>query len=119
MYGYIYKIIFPNGSFKNSNGEPFYIGQHKSDNFDEFEYNNARCFNVKVPNIGPAQAIYYDVASLSNVCKYVKKNNIKDFLDMIKEETLTINIYDKSDISDKVSINEYEVGFILEKVSSK
>ena len=34
------------------------------------------------------------------------KNNIKDFLDMIKEETLTINIYDKSDISDKVSINE-------------
>ena len=47
------------------------------------------------------------------------KNNIKDFLDMIKEETLTINIYDKNDISDKVSINEYEVGFILEKVSSK
>ena len=47
------------------------------------------------------------------------KNNIKDFLDMIKEETLTINIYDKIDISDKVSINEYEVGFILEKVSSK
>lgn len=50
----------------------------KSDNFDEFEYNNARCFNVKVPNIGPAQAIYYDVAALSNVCKYIKKNNIKD-----------------------------------------
>ena len=38
---------------------------------------------------------------------------------MIKEETLTINIYDKSDISDKVIINDYEVGFILEKVSSK
>lgn len=52
----------------------------KSDNFDEFEYNNARCFNIKVPNIGPAQAIYYDVAALSNVCKYVKKNNIKDFI---------------------------------------
>ena len=50
----------------------------KSDNFDEFEYNNARCFNIKVPNIGPAQAIYYDVAALSNVCKYIKKNNIKD-----------------------------------------
>ena len=47
------------------------------------------------------------------------KNNIKDYLNMIKEETLTINIYDKSNISDKVSINEYEVGFILEKVSSK
>ena len=50
----------------------------KSDNNSEFEYNNARCFNVKVPNIGSAQAIYYDVAALSKVCKYIKKNNIKD-----------------------------------------
>lgn len=44
----------------------------------EFEYNNARCFNVKVPNIGPAQAIYYDVAALKKVCKYIKNNNIKN-----------------------------------------
>lgn len=43
------------------------------------------------------------------------KDNIKDYLDMIKEETLTINIYDKEDIMDKVNINDYEVGFILEK----
>ena len=52
----------------------------KSDNFDEFEKNNARCFNVKVPNIGPAQAIYYDVKALSMCCKYVKDHNIKDFI---------------------------------------
>ena len=39
----------------------------------EEEYHNARCFNVKVPNIGPAQAIYYDVAALSKCCKYIKK----------------------------------------------
>ena len=44
----------------------------------EFEYNNARCFNVKVPNIGPAQAIYYDVAAFKNICKYIKNNNIKN-----------------------------------------
>ena len=50
----------------------------KSDNNDEFEYHNARCFNVKVPNIGPAQAIYYDVAALKDCCKYIKKNNIKN-----------------------------------------
>ena len=44
------------------------------------------------------------------------KENIKDYLDMIKEETLTINLYDKENISEKVSINEYEVGIELEVV---
>lgn len=37
----------------------------KSDEDGEFEYHNARCFKVKVPDIGPAQAIYYDVAALN------------------------------------------------------
>lgn len=52
----------------------------KSDNFSEFEYNNARCFNVKVPNIGPAQAIYYDVAALKKIIEYVKNNKISKFI---------------------------------------
>ncbi len=47
------------------------------------------------------------------------KENIKDYLDMIKDETLTINVYDKDDIENKVNINDYEVGFVLEKVSTK
>ena len=47
------------------------------------------------------------------------KENIKDYLDMIKDETLTINVYDKDGIEDKVNINDYEVGFVLEKVSTK
>ena len=47
------------------------------------------------------------------------KENIKDYLDMIKDETLTINVYDKDDIEDKVNINDYEVGFVLEKVNTK
>ena len=40
-------------------------------------YHNARCFHLKVPNIGPAQAIYYDVAALSECCKYIKANKIE------------------------------------------
>ena len=52
----------------------------KANNYDEFEKNNARCFNVKVPNIGPAQAIYYDVKALSLCCKYIKENNINNFI---------------------------------------
>lgn len=43
----------------------------------EFEYHNARCFQIKVPNIGPAQAIYYDAAALEACCAYIKKMNIK------------------------------------------
>ena len=42
----------------------------------EETYQNARCFHIKVPNIGPAQAIYYDVAALSACCKYIKQNRI-------------------------------------------
>ncbi len=45
---------------------------------DEFEYHNARCFNIKVPDIGPAQAIYYDLAAFDTCCKYIKKNQIKN-----------------------------------------
>lgn len=48
----------------------------KSLSDDEFIYHNARCFKIKVPNIGPAQAIYYDVAALSICCKYIEKNHI-------------------------------------------
>ena len=44
----------------------------------EFEYNNARCFNVKVPNIGPAKAIYYDLVALERAVRYIKKNKIKN-----------------------------------------
>ena len=50
----------------------------KSDKNGEFEYQNARCFQVKVPNIGPAQAIYYDVVALQQCCKYIKEHEIKN-----------------------------------------
>ncbi len=43
----------------------------------EFLYNNARCFKIPVPQIGPAQAIYYDVAALKACCKYIKANRIE------------------------------------------
>lgn len=41
-----------------------------------FVYHNARCFKINVPNIGPAQAIYYDVKALAECCKYIKANKI-------------------------------------------
>lgn len=45
---------------------------------EEFEYHNAHCFNISVPNIGPAQAIYYDIAAFKYCCKYIKKNHIQE-----------------------------------------
>jgi rhamnosyltransferase len=45
---------------------------------EEMIYNGARCFNVKVPNIGPAKAVYYDIYALKQIISYIKKNNLKD-----------------------------------------
>jgi len=44
----------------------------------ENEYHNARCFHIKVPNLGPAQAIYYDVAALQHCCSYIKAHRIEN-----------------------------------------
>ena len=43
----------------------------------EFEFQNAHCFKIPVPNIGSAVAIYYDVAALKYCCEYIEKNRIK------------------------------------------
>lgn len=49
----------------------------KAEEDGSFEYHNADCFKVKVPNIGPAQAIYYDVMALQRVVRYIRENNIQ------------------------------------------
>lgn len=49
----------------------------KSDHNGETTYHNARCFQVKVPEIGAAQAIYYDVAALHRCCKYIKEHKLE------------------------------------------
>lgn len=45
-------------------------------NEHEFELHNAHCFKIDVPQIGPAQAIYYDVAALKACCEHIRKNQI-------------------------------------------
>lgn len=49
-----------------------------SDNNDEFEYNNARCFNIKVKNLGSAKAVIYDIEALKRCVDYIEKNNLKN-----------------------------------------
>ncbi len=42
---------------------------------DTFEHNGAKCYNIDVPNIGPARAIAYDIAALNKVIEIAKENN--------------------------------------------
>ncbi|MDC2866198.1 beta 1-4 rhamnosyltransferase Cps2T [Bacillus sp. BP-3] len=49
-----------------------------ADNNDEFEHNNARCFNVKIPDVGSAKAVLYDLASLRACIRYIKEHNLKN-----------------------------------------
>ncbi len=41
---------------------------------DIFEHNGATCFNIDVPNIGPARAIAYDIAALNRSIELAKEN---------------------------------------------
>ena len=40
------------------------------------QYHNAHCFKVKVPDIGPAQAIYYDVVALNRTIEFIARHGI-------------------------------------------
>ena len=64
--------------YHQDNKEIKYHVACKSNENSEFEYHNARCFNVKVPDIGAAQAIYYDVEALNRCVRYIKDNNIEN-----------------------------------------
>ncbi len=44
----------------------------------EKEYNHARCFFIRVPNIGPAKAVYYDIKALKNCITYIRENHIQN-----------------------------------------
>lgn len=45
---------------------------------EEFYYNDVRCFNVKVPRIGSAKAVLYDILSIKECLRYIKKNKLKN-----------------------------------------
>lgn len=42
-----------------------------------FTFHNADCFKIHIPQIGPAQAIYYDVAALDQCCKYIEEQRVQ------------------------------------------
>ena len=64
-----------------ANGEGF-MDESKLDGVkklseNEFEFHNARCFKIHIPQIGPAQAIYYDITALKECIKYIKEMHLQ------------------------------------------
>ncbi|SCI70960.1 Domain of uncharacterised function (DUF1972) [uncultured Clostridium sp.] len=49
-----------------------------ADNNNEFIYNNSRCFNVPVKNIGSAKAVLYDIKALEESINYIEKNQLEN-----------------------------------------
>lgn len=57
--------------FRKSNYLYYHVACMSDENSSTI-YNNSRCFNIKVPDIGAAKAIYYDCAALSHCIRYCK-----------------------------------------------
>lgn len=73
-----YETFVENLTEKTVNKEIKYHVACMGKDTSEFEHNGARCFNVKVPNIGPAKAVIYDIKAIKQSINYIKENNIKD-----------------------------------------
>lgn len=43
----------------------------------EYKYHNAHCFKVEIPELGVAQAIFYDIKALQYCCAYIQNNKIE------------------------------------------
>jgi len=63
--------------YRQLKGIKYHVACMAKDN-KEFEHNNARCFNVNVPDIGAAKAVYYDLTALKLCIEYIRNNNIKN-----------------------------------------
>lgn len=54
----------------------FYHVACMSNRGGKFTYNHSECFNVYVPHIGPAKAVYYDIAALKYCIQDIKEHKI-------------------------------------------
>ncbi|MES9685903.1 DUF1972 domain-containing protein, partial [Gottfriedia acidiceleris] len=73
-----FETFVDNLTARKKNKNIFYHVACMGDNNEEFTHNNARCFNIKVPEIGSAKAVLYDIMSLQRCVTHIKENNIKN-----------------------------------------
>ena len=63
--------------YHQDNDQIHYYVACKSDENSEFTYHNAACMNIQVPDIGAAQAIYYDCKALDRVIATIQEKKIE------------------------------------------
>lgn len=73
-----FETFVENLTLKRVNNDIQYYVACMGKDSNEFEHNNAKCFNIKVPNIGPAKAVYYDIMALKRSISYIKEQKIKN-----------------------------------------
>lgn len=58
---------------KNSKKIKYHVACMGNEN-KEFTYQDSHCFELKVPSIGPAKAVWYDIVAFLYAVKYLKKH---------------------------------------------
>lgn len=70
-YGGLETFVEKLTQYKSSNKICYHVARIGTQDF-QYEYNGAKCFNLSVPNIGPAKAVYYDLKALQWCINYCK-----------------------------------------------
>ena len=70
-YGGLETFVEKLTQYKSSDKICYHVARMGTRNF-QYKYHGANCFNLSVPNIGPAKAIYYDLKALQWCIDYCK-----------------------------------------------
>ena len=63
---------------QNNQAIKYHVACLSSESKEIFSHNNAECFTIKKKNIGPANAIYYDLAALKYAINDIKLNHYQE-----------------------------------------
>lgn len=71
QYGGFETFVEKLTEYQNNKNIRYHVAR-LSNKKERYEYNGAKCFEIKVPKIGAAKAIYYDIAALMYCIHYCK-----------------------------------------------
>ena len=58
--------------YRKSDKIRYHVARIAHDN-ERYEYNGAKCYNIKVRDVGPGRAIIYDMKALKRAIEYCKE----------------------------------------------